>query len=292
VGDIIYINRVNRAASRSAMDKLETFYVDGIGQTMSSHTGNSSSTSETKCFTWTGATVDVCYTWRPDSDTKGDWKVGDFEDMLNTVHGNLLKGQPLCAVDKWFDNHYAVDSMTTDGSTFVDYVNNNKDAIYYCSSKMGPGASGYSLHYLFDPCGWGIQLNVNMNDAGTPSGCSSAAAAAGAPAFVQGTNNPACSPGTCTSTPPPSPSPPSPGPSPTPPTGKGGDDKSWLASNWWIIAVAAAAVVIVVGAGLFCYCRTDSSGDLSDQMAQGQPYETLEDGRGGVKAQQGRGGRS
>ena len=43
----------------------------------------------------------------------------------------------------------------TDGSTFVDYVNNNKDAIYYCSSKMGPGASGYSLHYLFDPCGWG-----------------------------------------------------------------------------------------------------------------------------------------
>jgi hypothetical protein len=200
VGDVIYVQRVNRAASRSAMDKLESFYVDGIGQTLSSHTGNSSAESETKCFTWSGATVPVCYTWRPDSYTKGDWKVSDFEDMLNTVHTNLLKGQPLCGVDKWFDNHYAVDSHSLSGSTFVDYVDKNSDAIYYCSSNMGPGASGYSLHYLFDPCGWGVQLNVNMNGVSAPSGCSSAAAAAGNPTFVQGTGNPACSPGTCTKT--------------------------------------------------------------------------------------------
>lgn len=100
-GDAMYINRVNRAASRSAMDKLEAFYVTGLGQTMSSHTGSSSDASEVKCFTWSGATVDVCYTWRADSETSGDFKVGDFEDMLNTVHKNLLKGQPLCGVDKW-----------------------------------------------------------------------------------------------------------------------------------------------------------------------------------------------
>jgi hypothetical protein len=197
-GDTLYINRVNRAASRTAMDKLEAFYVTGLGQRLQSHTGSSSESSETKCFRWSGATVDVCYTWRADSETKGEWKVSNFEDMLNTVHTNLLKGQPLCGEDKWFDNHYAIDSMSLSGSKFVDYVNNNPDEFYYCSSNMGPGASGYSLHYLFDPCGWGVQLNVNMNNAGTPSGCSSAAAAAGNPTFVQGTGNPACSPGTCT----------------------------------------------------------------------------------------------
>jgi hypothetical protein len=198
-GDVIYIHRVNRAASRTAMDKLEAFYVTGLGQTMSSHTGSSSEGAETKCFRWSGATVDVCYQWRADTETAGDFKVSKFEDMLNTVHTNLLKGQPLCGVDKWFDNHYAIDSMSLSGSTFVTYVNDNPDAFYYCSSAMGPGASGYTLHYLFDPCGWGVQLDVNMNGVSAPSGCSSAAAAAAsAPAFVQGTGNPACSPGTCT----------------------------------------------------------------------------------------------
>ena len=64
---------VNRAASSAAMDKLEAFYVDGMGTKMS----YSATTSEytKKCFLWTGATLDVCYTTRADSATKGNWKV-------------------------------------------------------------------------------------------------------------------------------------------------------------------------------------------------------------------------
>merc|ERR1740121_2571976 len=98
--------------------------------------------SQKKCFLWPGATGNVCFTNRPDSATLGSWKVGDFEDMLNTVHSNLLSGHPFCEVDKWFDNHYAIDSQSADSSKILSYVN-EKNPFHVCSSgSSGSGGSG------------------------------------------------------------------------------------------------------------------------------------------------------
>lgn len=47
-----------------------------------------------------GASVDLCFYSRDDSTTKGDFKVGDFEKMLNTVHANIIAKYPYCARDK------------------------------------------------------------------------------------------------------------------------------------------------------------------------------------------------
>merc|ERR1712151_1003327 len=125
-----------------------------------------------KCFLWTGATVDVCYTQRDDSATKGSWKVSDFEDMLNTVHKNIMDGYPFCGMDKWIDNHYAIDSRTADTSSIVSYIDSNKP-YHYCKSGGMSGRSGHSttsVHYIVDPCGWGIQLDMSFSS--SPSDCS------------------------------------------------------------------------------------------------------------------------
>ena len=43
-------------------------------------------------------------------------------------------GHPLCGVDKWEDNHYAIDSMNADTSSIIDYIDSKKP-YYYCESK-------------------------------------------------------------------------------------------------------------------------------------------------------------
>merc|ERR1712232_677158 len=87
-GSIITPLVVNRAASSKSMAQLEEFYVNGMG-TKKTHDETKNGVTK-KCFLWTGASVHVCFTERADSATKGDWKVADFENMLNTVHKNLM----------------------------------------------------------------------------------------------------------------------------------------------------------------------------------------------------------
>lgn len=87
--------------------------------------------------------------------------------------------------------HYAIDSQTHDTSNIVPYVEEN-DTPHYCAS-MGP--QGLSLHYVIDPTGWGIQLDLGLSSA--PSDCQGISSEA--LRFVKGgTFNPACEPGTCT----------------------------------------------------------------------------------------------
>ena len=81
--------------------------------------------------------------------------------MLNNVHKNILEGHPLCGTDKWADNHYAIDSQTHDTSTIITYINSKK-AYYYCEASSKGEASSARLHYVFDPCGWGVQLNMKV----------------------------------------------------------------------------------------------------------------------------------
>jgi len=191
VGAYIVSLGINRAVSAKAMSKLEDFYVTGMGTTKT-HDATANDVTK-KCFLWPGATGNLCFTSRPDSATAGDWKVGDFEDMLNTVHSNLLAGHPFCPVDKWFDNHYAIDSQSADTSKILSYVN-EKNPFHICSSSGAvefPPASG-GLVTIFDPTGWGIQLD--MGSVGTPSDCASEE---GAPSNFSrrlqgGKYNPAC----------------------------------------------------------------------------------------------------
>merc|ERR1712190_708088 len=149
-----------------------------------------------QCYLWTGATVDICFTSRPDSATKGDFKVADFENMLNTVHKNIIVGHPFCQVDKWEDNHYAIDSFSASTSSIISYINAN-NVPHVCSSSGQtefPGMGG--LHYIFDPTGWGIQADLSFSS--QPSDCSSEDIADGF-RRLQGSYNPACESGPCAS---------------------------------------------------------------------------------------------
>jgi len=199
VGAYIVPLVVNRAASAAAMSKLEDFYVSGMGTTKSHDETKNGVTK--KCFLWAGATVHVCYTQRADSETKGNWKVSDFEAMLNKVHETLMGGHPFCGMDKWEDNHYAIDSQSADGSKIVEYINSAKP-LHYCESSggaertkrelssafpPGPGSST-SLHYVWDPTGWGIQLNLQFSS--VPDDCKQTASTGRG---LQGSQtNPAC----------------------------------------------------------------------------------------------------
>jgi len=186
---------VNRAVSATVLAKLDDFYVTGMGTKKVSEDTSNGYTR--KCYLWTGSTVDICFINRDDSATKGDWKVADFENMLNTVHKNIIVGHPYCGVDKWEDNHYAIDSMSADTSTIVSYINKNS-VPHICTSSSGrrlQGSGGSGLHYAFDPTGWGIQLDLSFSS--QPTDCNAATQTDNFLRRLQGGGNPACEPGTC-----------------------------------------------------------------------------------------------
>lgn len=168
---------VNRAVSPKAMAQLEAFYVDGMG-TNKTHDAKENKLSK-KCFLWPGASVNICFTQRDDSATSTSFKVGDFEDMLNNVHKSIIEGHPMCQMDRWFDNHYAIDSHSVSSSKILAYIN---------SKKPYHTCSGAGLSAVWDPTGLGIQMDTGT---GFPDDCSGAAELS----FLHasgGKSNPAC----------------------------------------------------------------------------------------------------
>merc|ERR1712046_432065 len=157
---------VNRAASSTAMSKLEDFYVGGMGTTKTHDATENGATK--KCFLWPGASVNICFTNRDDSETSTSFKVGDLEDMLNSAHKTIIDGHPWCPMDRWFDNHYAIDSHTVDSSKILSYINSAKP-FHTCGSNP---MRGTGLSAIFDPTGLGIQMDTGT---GLPNGCSSLA---------------------------------------------------------------------------------------------------------------------
>jgi hypothetical protein len=170
---------VNRAASSKAMSELEDFYVSGMGTTK---THDSSANGVTKkCFLWTGATVNICFTNRADTETSTSFKVGDFEDMLNNVHSTIIDGHSWCPMDRWFDNHYAIDSRNVDNTKILNYINSKKP-FHTCGSNP---MRGTGLSAIFDPTGLGIQMDTGTS---LPNDCNSFLSAS----VEGGGNNPAC----------------------------------------------------------------------------------------------------
>lgn len=171
---------VNRAASAEAMSKLEEFYVSGMG---TEKTHDSTGDASKKCFLWPGATVNICFTNRADSETSTSFKVGDFENMLNTVHKTIIDGHSWCPMDRWFDNHYAIDSRSVDNSKILSYINSKKP-FHTCGSNP---MRGTGLSAIFDPTGLGIQMDTGTS---LPDDCNSAALSYNA--SDSGHGNPAC----------------------------------------------------------------------------------------------------
>jgi len=134
-----------------------------------------------RCIQYTSSAKEVCFTKRGASSTKGSFSVADFEAAMNATHDKLLTGQPLCGLDKWLDNHHAFDSQSFAADRVVSWIDATSDAKVYCDSAS-------SLHYLIDPTGWGIQLDLSFSNA--PAKCKGSAR-------FGGDYNPACDLGTC-----------------------------------------------------------------------------------------------
>jgi hypothetical protein len=201
---------ISRAVSTQAMAKLEGFYVSGMGTTKT-HDATEGDVSK-KCFLWPGASANICFTSRPDSATSGNFTVGDFEDMLNSVHKTIIDGHPFCPMDRWFDNHYAVDSHSWSATQILNYVNTEKPFHTCSTGSFGP--SGVSA--IWDPTGMGIQMDGQI---GYPNDCSTDETRESPFPLKGGKFNPACTADTskCGGSPSPSPSP-APGPTPVPGT--------------------------------------------------------------------------
>jgi hypothetical protein len=187
---------VNRAASADIWEMLSTFYSAMKTKVTQDETN---ADMAKKCFLWSGAAVEVCFTKRADTATKGTFKVGDFEKMLNTVHKTMLKN-PDCGNDKWEDNHYAIDNhnMAQGGADYIiEYIDATPGTLYFCE--------GAGIHYIFDPTGWGIQLDLQFTKG--PAGCVGSGDddelndynfRSSQSRRLQGGGNPACSLGNCT----------------------------------------------------------------------------------------------
>jgi hypothetical protein len=173
---------VNRAASSKAMSELEDFYVTGMGTKKSLDSTENGATK--KCFLWKGATMHVCFTNRDDSETSTSFKVSDFEDMVNSVHKTINGDYPWCPMNRWFDNHYAIDSQSVNNNKILKYIN-SKNPYHICASH---GLLNRGLSAVFDPTGVGIQMDTGI---GLPDDCKNSDDN-DASNSTGGTFNPAC----------------------------------------------------------------------------------------------------
>ena len=143
---------VSRASSDVAA--IEAFYVQGMNTTLSLFYGSDDATVKARCVKWQDATVDVCFRQRSPAATSGDFSVAAFESMLHAVHHTLLR-DPNCGMDRWQDNHYAIDAPELNAEWILRYLDDHEDARYVCN--------GDSVHYLFDPTGFAVQLDMGIN---------------------------------------------------------------------------------------------------------------------------------
>ena len=150
----LLVSSVSRAATN--LTAIHDFYRFGLGarQTM----GLELADVRKKCFQINGTTADVCFVKRGDDATAGDFKVGDFEALLKATHDYYLDGTPDCAMDRWMDNHFAIDTDITH-EAFLDWILDHPDVRYSCPDTHRPGATGGGVHYVIDPTGWGIQMD-------------------------------------------------------------------------------------------------------------------------------------
>ena len=146
----LHVASVGRACSDVAA--VEAFYGSSMNATLTlAYDGANASA---RCYLWRGAAVDVCFVARAASSTRGDFKVATMESMLRSTHETILVN-PNCGRAKWEDHHYALDARSMNADFVLDYLKANPEAKYVCN--------GRSVHFVFDPTGWAVQLDVNYS---------------------------------------------------------------------------------------------------------------------------------
>lgn len=75
-----------------------------------------------------------------------------FEAMLKNVAKNVVTS-PSCNMNRWADNHYALDIFDGSFDYIIDYVDAHSSVLYQCADF---GVTG--LHYIYDPTGCVLTL--------------------------------------------------------------------------------------------------------------------------------------
>lgn len=184
--DYVYAIRISRAVTN--LTEVDAFYKTALGATRTESTAQKACYKVATTSTFTD-TTEVCFNEHAD-DKHDVLSVAGYVSGLFATHAALLAGKPACGADKYLDNHLAIDptahGSTTYGDALVDYVDATPGALYYCEAEP---MSGYNLHYVIDPSGFGVQVDTMFSK--TPKGCSQQRRR------LQGHGNPACNLGTC-----------------------------------------------------------------------------------------------
>lgn len=184
--------RVSRSVSK--VSAIDEFYLGAMRLNLTLSVDEHG--VQSRCYLWPGGNADVCFVQRRHDATSGHLTVAGFEAMLKRVIETVVTN-PWCMMNRWADNHYAIDLLDDkDKGKFdyiVDYLEANPGTRYQCADFGVPG-----LHYVYDPTGWAVQVNFRFNK--QPSGCSSSSPSRGSAKWLhqnaQG-GNPMCGGGTC-----------------------------------------------------------------------------------------------
>eukprot|EP00811_Abedinium_folium_P030980 NODE_5003_length_1821_cov_4.335301.p1 GENE.NODE_5003_length_1821_cov_4.335301~~NODE_5003_length_1821_cov_4.335301.p1 ORF type:complete len:507 (+),score=130.93 NODE_5003_length_1821_cov_4.335301:47-1567(+) len=183
-GWILKAVKVSRAATDLAA--IDEFYVKGMHAKALGQVKTAS--IDRRCYLWDTAQTEVCFVSRSDFPTAGDFQVADMEKQLKGSAEAQLQN-PQCNMNRWEDNHYAIDVRGGSFDYIVDYLKANPSVKFQCATS--PMSSNAMLRYIYDPTGWAVQLDMQFSK--SPSGCSTNLA--GPP---PGGSNPMCNGGTCT----------------------------------------------------------------------------------------------
>ena len=114
-----------------------------------------------RCYAWTDAKSDVCFTQRPaTAPYDATFSVADMEAMIWGAHKVLITGPT--ASDKYNDNHYAVD-IQVDLGYIAKYFDTNYAKSFPISYPYTQWAWDCDQNYLIDPTGWAIQSDAQFS---------------------------------------------------------------------------------------------------------------------------------
>jgi len=146
---------VSRATS--SMEAVQDFYVNDLFSTVN-HT-QSVGDIAMKAYLMPGASALMRFIQRPSSATAPGFTVADLEAAKHAAH-RMAMDDEFCGVDKWIDNHVALDQSMYKLDAFkanFDSHNIKYHVFGDCtnSTKPGPGTN----MYVVDPTGDSVQLD-------------------------------------------------------------------------------------------------------------------------------------
>merc|ERR1711907_68775 len=159
--------KVSRAVSD--IDEIVDFYSDMFGIERSAYIQDDTYSDGTQVISFqltAQATVQIMFVYRDPStqQVQGEFPTDWFQDYLVNVTESYMGTSYKSCWPIWGDNHYCLDSQSTNVNAIVQkYDNEGLQYHLFKSGGMGPGNG-----YFVDPTGWSIQLDGQItipNDA-------------------------------------------------------------------------------------------------------------------------------